>query len=185
MSNEQVKKVYVLTWGYNFFKSDGKDIILPEDIFVFDTESMAIEAIREQVSNKINIVINNFLGIAKNYPLGVQTIVAKTLKEIKKESTEPETCHDFNGFILYTEARLDDMLDKAFQVARSFEKNYNGTVFAELVSCFDIIRKAFYNEEDFSHHNGHYEVTEKIVDAFEIKDEQQVDMKHLNSLAGN
>lgn len=184
MSNEQVKKVYVLTWGYNFFKSDGKDIILPEDIFVFDTESMAIEAIREQVSNKINIVINNFLGIAKNYPLGVQTIVAKTLKEIKKKSIEPETCHDFNKFIWHAVLRLDDMLDKAFQVA-SLEKNYNGTVFAELVSCFDIIRKAFYNEEDYSHHYGHYEVTEKIVDAFEIKDEQQVDLNHLNSLTGN
>jgi len=182
MSNEQVRKVYVLTWGYSF-KSDGKDIISPEHIFVFETESMAIEAIKEQVKNNINIMINNFLNIAQNYSFGVRNIVAKWLKQIKETSVEPESLNDFNKFIYYVPFSLDDMLDEANRAARRSTKySYSGTVFAELVSCFDIMRKPFYSEEDCTYHNGHYNIVEKIVDAFEIKDEQQVNMDHLDRL---
>jgi len=114
MSDEQVKKVYVLTWGYSFFKSDGKDIILPEDIFVFDTESTALEAMKERIREALlkaaKICINAFKARKiKTYFVKIfAPIFQEYIVNINKDI--PLSLSDGNRFIANVYLKLNEFI---------------------------------------------------------------------------
>ena len=63
MSEEQVKKVYVLTWGWYDGRSDKTSVA---DTFVFDNKSTAIEGMREDLKAKFLAMINFFVTSEEN-----------------------------------------------------------------------------------------------------------------------
>lgn len=164
MSTEQTKKCFVLVWGSYTEQMNRYSIDIETEIFIFETESTAIEGMREDLKARLLTMINFFLSSEEN-----RNISQKTLCEI---SSILENYFNMLETII--------AVDKANEIIESIIKSLRNLYEEE--DNIDSIR-IFDNLIDFltiysplgKVSTGQYRIVEKVVDSINIpKDEKEI-----------
>lgn len=165
MSSEQVRKVYVLTWGWYDGVSDKTSVVYT---FVFDNRSTAIEGIREDLKAKFLAMINFFVTSEENRNIPNEKLceVYSLLENHFNMIQTITTVNKANEIVNSIADSLDEM--ETENLGSSAPNQNLLRLYAFLMDFIQL-----YEQTTDETYTGQYSIEEKIVDEISVSQDEK------------